>query len=138
MPQISFQADTQDELIAMVTRWVAGVHALGPGQDEAAERPADWRTRELREVLNRLKGVDSRRLVHEVAEAAMRGDSVPFDDALRARYGKTNGTAFAGMVSGPNKLLRRIAKRDLITWDAVSGGYRVDPADAEIILSNWS
>jgi len=41
---------------------------------------------------------------------------VPFDDALRARYRKTNGTAFAGMVSGPNNLMRRIAKRDLITW----------------------
>ena len=27
MPQISFQADTQDELIAMVKRWVAGVVA---------------------------------------------------------------------------------------------------------------
>jgi hypothetical protein len=138
MPQISFQADTQDELIAMVTRWVAGVHALEPGQDEAAERPADWRTRELREVLNRLKGVDSRRLVHEVAEAAMRGDTVPFDDVLRDRYGKTNGTAFAGMVSGPNKLMRRIAKRDLIKWDAATGGYRIDPTDAEIILANWS
>ena len=137
MPQISFQADTQDELIAMVTRWVAGVHALEPGQEEA-ERPADWRTRELREVLNRLKGVDSRRLVREVAEAALRGDNVPFDDALRARYGKTNGTAFAGMVSGPNKLMRRIAKRDLITWDAAAEGYRIDPADAEIVLANWS
>jgi len=92
----------------------------------------------LREVLHRLKGVDSRRLVREVAEAALRGDTVPFDSALRARYGKTTGTAFAGMVSGPNKLMRRIAKRDLITWDAAAGGYRIDPADAEIILANWS
>jgi hypothetical protein len=138
MPQISFQADTQDELIAMVTRWVAGVHAIDRLPAEREDRPADWRTRELREVLNRLKGVDSRRLLREVAEAAMQGASVPFDGALRARYGKTNGTAFAGMVSGPNKLMRRIAKRDLITWDAAAGGYRIDPADAEIILANWS
>jgi hypothetical protein len=137
MPQISFQADTQDELIVMVRRWVAGVDAVEVGPAELHERPGDWRTRELREVLHRLKGVDSRRLVREVAEAAMRGETVPFDDALRARYGKTNGTAFAGMVSGPNKLMRRIAKRDLITWDAAAGGYRVDPADAEIILENW-
>ncbi len=62
---------------------------------------------------------------------------VPFDGALRARYGKTNGTSFAGMVTGPNKLMRRIGKRDLITWDAAAGGYRVDPADAEVILANW-
>jgi hypothetical protein len=138
MPQISFQADTQDELITMVRRWVAGLDAAGPTQAALEERPADWRTREVQEVLHRLKGVDSRRLVHEVAEAAMRGDSVPFDDALRARYGKTRGTAFAGMVSGPNKLMRRIAKRDLITWDAAAGGYRIDPADAEIILAHWA
>ena len=137
MPQISFEADTQDELIVMVRRWVAGLDAAGPTQAELGERPADWRAREVQEVLHRLKGVDSRRLVHEIAEAATRGEAVPFDDALRARYGKTRGTAFAGMVSGPNKLMRRIAKRDLITWDAAAGGYRIDPADAEIILANW-
>ena len=39
---------------------------------------------------------------------------------------------------GPNKLIRRIAKRDLITWDAAAGGDRIDPADAEIILANWT
>lgn len=136
MPQISFEADTQDELITMVRRWVGGLDAIDSVPHERGERPADRRTREVQE-LNRLKGVDSRRLVHEVAEAAMRGEAVAFDDALRARYGKANGTAFAGMVSGPNKLMRRIAKRDLITWDGAAGGYRIDPADAEIILANW-
>ncbi len=55
----------------------------------------------------------------------------------KARYGKTNGTAFAGIVAGPNKLMRRIAHRDLIAWDAAAGGYRIHPADAEIILANW-
>jgi len=138
MPQISFQADTQDELIAMVRRWVARLDVVDSSLAEVTERPADWRARELQEVLNRLKGVESRRLVHEIAEAALRGEAVLFDDALRARYGKTNGTAFAGMVSGPNRLMRRIAKRDLITWDAAAGGYRIDPADAEIILANWA
>ena len=39
-------------------------------------------------------------------------------------------------MSGPNKLVLRIAGRDLITWDAAVGGYRIDPADAEIILAN--
>jgi len=138
MPQISFQADTQDELIAMVKRWVAGVVASESRLVTVEEDAENRRLRELQGVLRRLKGVDSRRLLHELAEAAMRGDAVPFDEALRARYGKTNGTAFAGMVSGPNKLMRRIAKRDLITWDAAAGGYRVDPADAEIILANWA
>jgi hypothetical protein len=31
-----------------------------------------------------------------------------------------------------------VAQRDLIKWDAAAGGYRIDPADAEIILANWS
>jgi hypothetical protein len=39
------------------------------------------------------------------------------------------------MVGGPNKLSRRIAGRDLITWDAAAGGYRIDPRDAEVILA---
>ena len=138
MPQIAFQAETQDELIAMVRRWVAGLDAVAARPSTLDEQPGNGREREVQEVLRRLKGVDSRRLVHELAEAAMRGDAVPFDDALRARYGKTTGTAFAGMVSGPNKLMRRIAKRALITWDAAAGGYRIDRADAEIILANWT
>ena len=122
MPQISFEADTQDELIAMVRRWVAGLDAVDSAASRARRAPRGLAHPRGAGVLHRLKGVDSRRLVHEVAEAAMRGEAVPFDDALRARYGKTNGTAFAGMVSGPNKLMRRIAKRDLITWDARSRG----------------
>jgi hypothetical protein len=138
MPQISFQADTQDELIAMVKRWVAGVIAAEWSSVTVEEDAENRRLREVQEVLRLLKGVDSRRLVHELAEAAMRGDAVPFDEGLRARYNKTNGTAFAGMVSGPNKLMRRIAKRDLITWDAAAGGYRIDTGDAEVILANWT
>jgi hypothetical protein len=34
--------------------------------------------------------------------------------------------------------MRRIANRDLISWDAAAGGYRIDPADAETILANWT
>ena len=56
------------------------------------------------------------------------------DGDLAARYGKTTGTAFAGIVAGPNKVMRRVARRDLITWDADARGYRMDPADAEIVL----
>jgi len=34
--------------------------------------------------------------------------------------------------------MRRIARRDLLLWDAPSGGYRMHPADAEIVLQTWS
>ena len=44
---------------------------------------------------------------------------------------------FAGIVAGPNKVMRRVARRDLITWDADARGYRMDPTDAEIVLQRW-
>jgi hypothetical protein len=33
--------------------------------------------------------------------------------------------------------MRRVARRDLITWDGDARGYRMDPADAEIVLERW-
>ena len=136
MPQISFQADTQNELITMVRRWISGTDATGEQPVETRERTSSSRQRELFEVLNHLKGADSRRFVRELAQAASQGDAVPFDAELRSRYGKTNGTAFAGMVAGPNKVMRRIADRDLITRDAATGDYRIDQGDAAIILAH--
>ncbi len=133
MPQISFQADTQDELVEMVRRWVAGIPERAI--TSAAEPSTERRANEVREVWQRIRGEDSRRLVLDLAEAARDGRAVARDAALLARYGKTTGTAFAGMVGGPNKLMRRIAGRDLITWDAAAGAYRVDPRDAEVILA---
>jgi hypothetical protein len=53
---------------------------------------------------------------------------------LAARYGKRTGTAFADIVAGPNKAMRRVAHPDLIIWDADARGYRMDPADAEIVV----
>ena len=132
MPQISFQADTQDELIEMVRRWVTGL-TVGAAPD--AEPTAKDREREVREVMGRIRGEDSRNLVLEVAAAASHGAAVPRDAKLLRMFKKTNYTAFAGMVGGPNKLSRRIAGRDLITWDAAAGGYRIDPRDAEVILA---
>jgi hypothetical protein len=43
--------------------------------------------------------------------------------------------AFGGMVGGANKLMRRIGGRDMITWDAAVGGYRIDPRDADVVLA---
>ncbi len=33
--------------------------------------------------------------------------------------------------------MRRIAGHDLSTWDAAGGAYRIDAADAVVILANW-
>jgi hypothetical protein len=98
---------------------------------------ADLRSRQLGEVLNAIRGADSRRLLREVAELSTLNEALILDADLAARYGKRTGTAFAGIVAGPNKVMRRIARRDLIKWDADARGYRMDPSDAEIILQRW-
>ncbi len=106
--------------------------------DQASQADhADLRRRQLGEALNSIRGADSRRLLREVAELSMHGGALVLDTALTARYGKKTGTAFAGIVAGPNKVMRRVARRDLVSWDADARGYRMDPADAEIVLQRW-
>jgi hypothetical protein len=137
VPRIEFEADTEDELLALARRWV-----MGPPRDSAPSATnqtdqADLRRRQLGEALNGIRGRDSRRLLREVAELALQDKALTLDAELTARYGKTTGTAFAGIVAGPNKVMRRVARRDLVTWDADVRGYRMDPIDAEIVLQRW-
>jgi len=137
VPRIEFEADTEEQLLALARRWVMGPqHQAGePVMDEADQ--AKLRRRQLGEVLNAIQGADSRRLLREVAERSTLNAALPLDADLTARYGKQTGTAFAGIVAGPNKVMRRVAHRDLITWDADMRGYRMEPADAEIVLQRW-
>jgi hypothetical protein len=137
VPRVEFEADTEEELLALAWRWVMGPerHARGPVPDQADQ--ADLRRRQLGEVLNAIRGADSRRLLREVADLSTRNVALVLDGELAAKYGKRTGTAFAGIVAGPNKVMRRVARRDLITWDADARGYRMDPADAEIVLQRW-
>jgi hypothetical protein len=137
VPRIEFEAETEEQLLGLAWRWVMGPqHQPGdPVMDETDL--ADLRRKQLGEVLNAIQGADSRRLLHEVAELSIRNEALRLDKELTARYGKQTGTAFAGIVAGPNKVMRRVAHRDLITWDADVRGYRMDPADAEIVLQRW-
>ena len=98
---------------------------------------ADLRRRQLGEVLNAIRGRGQPPPPARGRRALHRGLRLPLDADLAARYGKTTGTAFAGIVAGPNKVMRRVARRDLISWDADVRGYRMDPADAEIVLQRW-
>ena len=111
----------------------SSANITGTGADQETEEVR--REREVVAVLAAIKGRDSRQFVRDLAEAAIRGEGVPFDEALKASYGKSTGTAFAGIVGGPNKLMRRIARRDLIVRDATMGGYRIDPADAAVVMA---
>lgn len=143
MPRVEFEAETEEQLLGLAWRWVMGPQRQSDGsvrgqadQLDHADQAA-FRRRQLGEVLNAIRGADSRRMLHEVAELSMRNEALVLDAALAARYGKHTGTAFAGIVAGPNKVMRRVARRDLITWDADVRGYRMDPADAEIVLERW-
>lgn len=140
MPRVEFEADTEEELLALAWRWVMGPRRqpadLGSDVADQADQ-ADLRRRQLGEVLNAIRGADSRRMLHEVADLSTRDAALVLDGDLAARYGKRTGTAFAGIVAGPNKVMRRVARRDLISWDADARGYRMDPADAEIVLQRW-
>lgn len=137
MPRIEFEADTEVELLALARRWVMGPDAPAAALAVDAADQADLHHRQLGEALNSIRGADSRRLLREVADLSLRGAALPLNDELAARYGKRTGTAFAGIVAGPNKVMRRVARRDLVTWDADAHGYRMDPADAEVILQRW-
>jgi hypothetical protein len=137
VPRIEFEADTEEALLALAWRWVMGPQRRAGGAVTDPVDQADLRRRQLGEVLNAIRGPDSRRLLREVAELSMQDAALVLDANLTARYGKRTGTAFAGIVAGPNKVMRRVARRDLVTWDGDLRGYRMDPADAEIILERW-
>ncbi len=137
MPRITFEADSEDELLALAWRWVMGPERQPHDAVTNTADQADLRSRQLGEVLNAIRGADSRRLLREVAELSTLNEALILDADLAARFGKRTGTAFAGIVAGPNKVMRRIARRDLIKWDADARGYRMDPSDAEIILQRW-
>ena len=137
MPRIEFEADTEAQLLALARRWVMGPEsgAIGLGTDQADQ--VELHRRQLGEALNAIRGADSRRLLREVADLSLGGSALVLNEELAARYGKRTGTAFAGIVAGPNKVMRRVARRDLVIWDADAHGYRMDPADAELILQRW-
>ncbi|HSM16512.1 MAG TPA: hypothetical protein VK845_05875, partial [Gemmatimonadales bacterium] len=137
VPRIEFEADTEEALLALAWRWVMGPQRQPGGSVADAADQADLLRRQLGEVLNAIRGPDSRRLLREVAELSMEDAALVLDANLKARYNKRTGTAFAGIVAGPNKVMRRVARRDLVTWDADARGYRMDPADAEIVLQRW-
>ncbi|HET7665570.1 MAG TPA: hypothetical protein VFK56_05785 [Mycobacterium sp.] len=137
MPRIEFEADTEEQLLALARRWVMGPQLQSGAALAQDVDQADLRRRQLGEVLNAIRGADSRRLLREVADLATQNRALVLNADLAARYGKRTGTAFAGIVAGPNKVMRRVARRDLITWDAEAHGYRMDPADAEIVLLRW-
>ena len=73
MPRIEFEADTEAELLALARRWVMGPEsdAAAAGGNQAYQ--TELHARQLGEALNAIRGVDSRRLLREVAELSLGG-----------------------------------------------------------------
>jgi hypothetical protein len=137
VPRIEFEADTQEQLLAMARRWVLGPESPEGGGASETPDQTELHRRQLGEALSAIRGPDSRRLLREVAERSLQGVALELNADLATRYGKRTNTAFAGIVAGPNKVMRRVARRDLVIWDAEAHGYRMDPADAQVILQRW-
>ena len=137
MPRVEFEADTEEQLLALARRWVMGPPNRPESSHATDADEAELHRRQLGEALNGIRGRDSRRLLREVAELSVKNEALVLDTRLIAGYGKRTGTAFAGIVAGPNKVMRRVARRDLVTWDADAHGYRMDPTDAEIVMQRW-
>ena len=137
MPRIEFEADTEEQLLAMARRWVLGPDSQSRGAPALDADETELHRRQLGEALNGIRGRDSQRLLREVAELSIKNEALVLDANLIARYDKKTGTAFAGIVAGPNKVMRRVARRDLVTWDADAHGYRMNSTDAQIVLQRW-
>ena len=82
MPRIEFEADTEEQLLALAWRWVMGPqHRPGELVPDQTDQ-ADLRRRQLGEVLNAIRGADSRRLLREVAELSTRDEALVLDAGL--------------------------------------------------------
>ncbi len=132
MPRIEFEADTEEALLALAWRWVMGPQRLAGGTVADPADQADLRRRQLGEVLNAIRGPDSRRLLREVAELSMQDAALVLDANLdrsirqadrhrlrRHRGGPEQGDA-ARRASRPCHLGRRCA------WLSDGSGRRGD------------
>ena len=137
MPRVEFEADTEEELLALAWRWV-----MGPARD--AGRPVtdqadqlDLRRRQLGEVLNAVRGADSRRLLREVAELSARDEALVLNAELAARTGSRPGPRSPESSRARTRSCAGSLAETCSSWDADARGYRMDPADAEIVLQRW-
>ena len=65
MPRIAFEADTETELLDLAWRWVMGPSRGADSSPGDSADQADLRRRQMGEVLNAIRGPDSRRLLRE-------------------------------------------------------------------------
>ena len=136
MPRIEFEADTEEQLLALAWRWVMGPQRQSGGSGHRRQiRPTS--------ASPAGRGPQRHPWGGQPPAAARGGGASTRDEALvldagaggavRKAHGhrirRNRGRSKQGDATG--------RRRDLVTWDADVRGYRMDPADAEIVLQRW-
>lgn len=87
----------------------------------------------LRDVVERVRGQQARHFLRAVTERSRGGQTLTLVE-VAAHDGRTaDPSSFVGVVGAVNRPMLRQGGRRLILWDPVTRGYRMDPADAEVV-----
>jgi hypothetical protein len=128
MPQVAFQAPTSEGLVEQALRWAletlqASHHtSLLPGASE------------LRAVIERVQGVQARAFLRSVAERSCAGQTLSLVEAAAMSGRAAEPSAFVGVVGAVNRPMKRRGGRRLILWEPTTRSYRMDAADAAVVL----
>ena len=74
----------------------------------------------------------SRRTFLEIA--GLVGGGVMLRRSLLGEASPIGAGLKVGVLGVINRTMRRRAQRDLVTWDRAARGYRMDPADARVVI----
>ena len=141
--RVTFEAETSEELLQMVRRWVLGAGPVplpGTGEHSEDPRPAsesvETGPRLYRSLVDGVNGERSRRFLRQVARASAKDEAVSLSEALVTEYGGTKNVVMAGVVSGVNRRMKTVAGRLLIERD--SHGYAMSRDDATGVLAAFA
>jgi hypothetical protein len=138
--RVTFEAETSEELLEMVRRWVLGAGptplpgtAKQPGGPRPTSESVETGPRLYRSLVDGVNGERSRRFLRQVARASAKDEAVSLSEALVTEYGGTKNVVMAGVVSGVNRRMKTVAGRLLIERD--SQGYAMSRDDAAGVLA---
>lgn len=129
MPRVAFEADTNEELVERALRWALETLETSRRAQLGTDVP------ELDVIIARIHGVLARAFLRAVAERAIDGGALTLDEAAERFGRRPDPGAFVGLQGAANRPALRVAGRRLIEWDPFVRGYRMDPADARVVLN---
>ena len=133
MPAITFEADTQSELAAMVRAWKYQPDGSNRTEERSpADEPGDSRL--VREVVAGMTGRYNRPLLWDLATASLNGEYVPLTQGLVESYGFPDGGNFGGVVGSINRRANRLLGRLLVEFPGGESVWTVSEPDARVIL----